>query len=900
MQIQDFLPYYPPNNENLQETIVKQKEFYELATDSQPNLFLRAHQLAISRFLSKHTMYDNILLYHQMGTGKTCASIAAIEQNRDSSFKRAIILTPSATLKRQYKNQVLHECMPHKPKSLSFYNFFTFCTFPGYNKDKPNQYENSIFVIDEVHKLKDLPHPHSIDLGDMLNGLSPDKPLIFTLGDKVRFTYRKEPVEFTYKTDSGPQRVRFIQLQDFEQKIIVLNEVSTVSGKILPNKTIYIRMQRSPYSNILNTLYQIKQKKVILMSGTPMTDGALEFTNIINLLNDEKDRIDSKTFSDTIKSGEISQTVKQLLYGKISYLRAQDDDIEVEYKTNDDASVKDIPSLTKQMKIFLPLFYVKMGDVQNTSYKKILDQDTSEDAGFGNQIQLSKISVAAGTITKANVSTNSCKFDKLLNIIKTSPAPYNRHFVYCEFVKDGVKKLQTFLKEYAPIVIQSTPPKKTSIVSRQTASSQAEIEKAIQTFNTDTSFDKPKILISSKMISEGITLKNISHVHVLTPHWNMAVIDQAIARGIRFKSHDLLKTQYPTSTPKVNIYMYTALCYEPPATDESAPENTIQPEQSIDYQKYQKSFKKDRAIKRVEKLLQDIAFDCNLHSARNTVSNTSNKDFTRDCYYEQCTPPACLKPVDIASINPSELEMSSYNLYYSDYNTHYTNIKWWIEDNARTTPMFNIQDISISPPPSEFVAKNVLSNIIYNEILINKTYVLKESSGVYYIAPYSLPAPTPIHIVLDNTPVPITPSTQTIPIPNVNPTRPLSAEEQSTLNELQKCAVDGNIQFYGVFFATTQRPLQDIPPFITTSGGDYGIKLGKSLTHLEPNLYGNLYISTGKNPIGTLSTPGKAKTKLQKFGVTSPDKDPVSQLLLLLSQTNTCNGKPLLLTLQHT
>ena len=144
--------------------------------------------------------------------------------------------------------------------------------------------------------------------------------------------------------------------------------------------------------------------------------------------------------------------------------------------------------------------------------------------------------------------------------------------------------------------------------------------------------------------------------------------------------------------------------------------------------------------------------------------------------------------------------------------------------------------------------------------------------------------------------MPITPSTQTIPIPNVNPTRPLSAEEQSTLNALQKCALDGNIQFYGVFFATTQRPIQDIPPFITTSGGDYGIKLGKSLTHLEPNLYGNLYISTGKNPIGTLSTPGKAKTKLQKFGITSPDKDPVSQLLLLLSQTNTCNGKPLLLT----
>ena len=208
MQIQDFIPYYPHIGEHLQTDIVKQKEFYELASGRVTKDFLRAHQTIIARFLSKHTIYNSILLYHQPGTGKTCASIAAIEHNRTSEYKRAVILTPSNTLKKQYKNQVMYECMPHKPKNMTFYNFFTFCTFPGFNDRSIQKFENSIFVIDEVHKLKHTPHSHVIELFNIINSQS--NPYIFTLGDKVRFTYKRIPLlqKTIVLTDPAKQTIR--------------------------------------------------------------------------------------------------------------------------------------------------------------------------------------------------------------------------------------------------------------------------------------------------------------------------------------------------------------------------------------------------------------------------------------------------------------------------------------------------------------------------------------------------------------------------------------------------------------------------------------------------------------------------------------------------------------------
>ena len=92
--ISDFLPKYPSisdeylnpyPNESFNKSIYHKKEFYEERLDeyeSKPSQKgqLMKHQKIISRFLSSHTKYDSLLLYHYMGTGKGCSAIGSMEQ----------------------------------------------------------------------------------------------------------------------------------------------------------------------------------------------------------------------------------------------------------------------------------------------------------------------------------------------------------------------------------------------------------------------------------------------------------------------------------------------------------------------------------------------------------------------------------------------------------------------------------------------------------------------------------------------------------------------------------------------------------------------------------------------------------------------------------------------------
>ena len=84
-----FLPKYPnisakndsnllnPYNGDFYNTIYNKKEFRELklekteAVPTQPGNLMK-HQEIIARYMSSHTPYDGLLLFHEMGTGKTC------------------------------------------------------------------------------------------------------------------------------------------------------------------------------------------------------------------------------------------------------------------------------------------------------------------------------------------------------------------------------------------------------------------------------------------------------------------------------------------------------------------------------------------------------------------------------------------------------------------------------------------------------------------------------------------------------------------------------------------------------------------------------------------------------------------------------------------------------------
>lgn len=120
--------------------------------------------------------------YFEMGTGKTCTSIAAIEQLRyekGSHIKKALVFAKGTRLIKNFIQELLFTCTDGRyiPDNFTlltdlekvrrvrkitseFYSFFTFEKFAKHltklsDNDIIDQFSNSIVVIDEVHNIRE-------------------------------------------------------------------------------------------------------------------------------------------------------------------------------------------------------------------------------------------------------------------------------------------------------------------------------------------------------------------------------------------------------------------------------------------------------------------------------------------------------------------------------------------------------------------------------------------------------------------------------------------------------------------------------------------------------------------------------------------------------------------------
>ncbi len=105
-----------------------------------------------------------------------------------------------------------------------------------------------------------------------------------------------------------------------------------------------------------------------------------------------------------------------------------------------------------------------------------------------------------------------------------------------------------------------------------------------------------KVIVGSKLASEGIDLKYIREVHILDAWWHMNRIEQIIGRGIRFCSHSALDKEKRNTT----VFLH-AIQTEQTDTMESA-----------DLYCYRIGMQKEVKKGKMSRLLKVFAVDCNL------------------------------------------------------------------------------------------------------------------------------------------------------------------------------------------------------------------------------------------------------------------------------------------------
>lgn len=505
-----------------------------------------SHQKMISNIMKGFTTVESLLLVHDMGTGKTCTAINAIEENlsdKTYGMKQALILNRGKSVINNFINELLTKCTTKysRGNDNKFTKYYTFDTFELFTKNIKNKsdsyisnvYNNTFIVIDEVHN--------------------------------------------------------------------ILNTESEV----------YIQIER-----FLNL---IPNKKLLLLTGTPVRDVESDIVPILNLLFPRNEKIDRDTFSKLYYDnyGNLKNSFKEKILGKVSYLKSSIPEIPIEYEG------KTVYNLRKFHVI--PLF---MKPHQEKYYLDAINKDLTYSCIYNNSRQATRFVFPNGTYgTEGFVKyvkvqngkyslTNEMKKDLRkygntieeilkrigeLSIIyeykikKILEAEKNKEktIIYDDLVKgSGLILFSLLLKE-----VKFT---KFVLISAETTSAK-QLSKIQKSFNDDVLGNNISVIIGSKVISEGFTFTDVLHEHVV-PHWNNTETSQVLARGIRFGSHNKILKINPDA--KVKIYREIALV-------------SGLPSKSVDYIMTKTSEEKDININMIINAIKEASITCESFQERN-------------------------------------------------------------------------------------------------------------------------------------------------------------------------------------------------------------------------------------------------------------------------------------------
>jgi superfamily II DNA or RNA helicase len=291
---------------------------------------LQPHQAFVKNFLSFQTPYSSLLLYHGLGSGKTCSAIGVCEEMRDymkqMGITKRIIIVASENVQDNFKlqlfderklklvdgiwnikacigNKLLKEINPMNMKGLSKEKVInqiknlinTYYIFLGYG-----QFAN--YIIKTMHYTEELEKKRNEILEKKKKG---EKTKIQMLKD-TKISLNKRIIN----------RLR----NEFNNRLIVIDEVHNIrKTDDNENKRVAINLELLVKS--------AENMRLLLLSATPMYNSYKEIIWLLNLMNtnDRRSRVDVKDIFD--KNGNFIKNGEELLIrkatGYISFVRGE-------------------------------------------------------------------------------------------------------------------------------------------------------------------------------------------------------------------------------------------------------------------------------------------------------------------------------------------------------------------------------------------------------------------------------------------------------------------------------------------------------------------------------------------------------------------------------------------------
>ncbi len=553
-----------------------------------------------------------------------------------------------------------------------------------------------------------------------------------------------------------------INKQSLDNKIIIVDEAHNLFNSI------------SNGSEIANTFYDMvmnaKNIKLIFMTGTPIINDPFELAICYNMItgvlgdNKKKERFAllpeyysdfSKYFIAPSRSGILNEDkFKNRIFGLTSYYG--------DFYTSGSAM-----SITEDLKKTavkenypdrLPVKFeiTPMSEIQSSHYLKSRDIEKMENynaysgAGISSNDkgksstsyriksrQISNIFIDSNTwkhlSEESEISKYSTKIQKMVDNIKEEDDDVGNILIYSTFLEYGVESVSKVLdvvgfelykggeivsdNEESP---RESRKKKYAIFSgKQTEDEKTDI---LTVFNSKDNIDGSliKILMITKSGTEGLDLKNVRYIHIMEPYWNYSLLQQVIARGVRYKSHTMLEDKYRN----VQVFIYlsdynkedlneikTKLSEKKKTSKLSKKDLII--EKTTDIHMLTNAVKNQELIYKFLKAIASTSIECRFFNEKELnydcygCKQTGERLFIEDFYTDMKTKNNCIK---VKQVKTKEIIIDSEKYYYDNTKADisiYKEIKS-LSNNGKNS-FIKIDDDNIK----KIIENHIESNTIY-------------------------------------------------------------------------------------------------------------------------------------------------------------------------------------------
>ena len=624
--------------DNKRHRLTERPEYFINQDDTEINIkngfFYTKKQKFLKKFLSIDTNNRAILLFHDVGVGKTCSSILIAENFVNIFDKTVLVLLPSS-LENNYKKELFDIT------KLNYTNrTYDACSGQRFLKNLPDWYKMSRH---EVNKRVQTMIKQDYSFYGYLK--------IVNVVEKIKTKALKK---YPTNQDLRMQYEFWTIRETFSNRVIIIDEIHNI--RISNEKS----MKKFP--KVLKKILKFSENiRLVLLSATPMFDKPDEFSWIMDFIyTADKEyksygtNIEYDTDSNTL-TDDSAKKIKYFAKNYVSYMHGYNPEtFPFKYFVNVEMNEKYEPKLdmiTKEPivgnfeKGNYEFIYTKMKPNQQKIYEKYMNSSSNSESNIQQTIQLSniiypnknneilygqsgftenfRINDTQKQLTLSYIDKDKKPFlafeniqdysSKMYSILKNIKSSTGLIIVYSRYLYSGIIPLGIALEhmgysKYKSVNLLSDKTKTQKqkdlnyIVLTGDEKFSANNEEELQVFNSDDNIrgSKIKVALINDIAAEGVTFKNVREIHILEPWYNMYKIEQIIGRGVRYMSHEKL----PEQERNVGIFMYI---------------NTISNNdiESVDYRRYRHALQKQDKIRQIEYVLKSNSLDCNLNSSNN-------------------------------------------------------------------------------------------------------------------------------------------------------------------------------------------------------------------------------------------------------------------------------------------